>query len=123
MGARGKLPQYGPQLKVRFRKDAETQIRILAALWRVTVQEVIRILTAEALGSRAETEGPTMSRQINTDEPLTPEDEEYLAARARTPEQEAYNQHMAKAIAESVAHDEARFGERDAFILRNGGRI
>lgn len=123
MGARGKLPQYGPKVKVRFRKDAETQIRILAALWNVTIQEVIRILTAEALVSRAETEGHTMSRQINTDEPMTPEDEQYLAARGRTVDQEAHNQYMADRIAESVAHDEERFGERDAFILRNGGRI
>ena len=53
MGARGQMSQYGDRVSVRFRKHAETEIRILAAMWRVPVPEVVRILTSEALVSRA----------------------------------------------------------------------
>ena len=52
MGARGQLSQFGDRVSVRFRKQAETEIRILAAMWKVPVAEVVRILTSEALVSR-----------------------------------------------------------------------
>jgi hypothetical protein len=52
MGARGRVKLYGNQIPIRFRRDAETEIRILAAMWSVTIPEVVRILTSEALASR-----------------------------------------------------------------------
>jgi hypothetical protein len=52
MGARGQTSQFGDRVGVRFRKQSETEIRILAALWKVSMAEVVRILTSEALVSR-----------------------------------------------------------------------
>lgn len=52
MGARGRTRRLGDRISIRFRQDAEAEIRILAAMWRVAVPEVVRILTSEALASR-----------------------------------------------------------------------
>lgn len=52
MGARGKTRQLGDRISIRFRQDAETQIRVLAAMWSTSVPEVVRILTSEALTAR-----------------------------------------------------------------------
>lgn len=49
MGARGQVKQFGDRVSVRFRKQAETEIRILSAMWGIPVAEVVRILTSEAL--------------------------------------------------------------------------
>lgn len=44
-----------------------------------------------------------MSRQIDTTQPLSSEDEQYLADRGRTPEQEADRQERADLIADDIA--------------------
>lgn len=52
MGARGRIRRLGDRISIRFRQDAEAEIRILAAMWRISIPEVVRILTSEALASR-----------------------------------------------------------------------
>ncbi|MCE0764824.1 hypothetical protein LWC35_18205 [Pseudonocardia kujensis] len=57
MGARGKVSKLGDPVRVRFWQDSETEMRVLAAMWSVTFQEVVRILTAEALLARQTDQG------------------------------------------------------------------
>lgn len=52
VGARGRTKQFGNPIKTRLRKQADTEVRILAAMWSVPLAEVVRILTSEALATR-----------------------------------------------------------------------
>lgn len=63
-----------------------------------------------------------MSTHINTDKPLSEDDERYLAQRGRTPEQQADRQEHVARVAETVAHDEERAMSDTAYVKRNGGR-
>lgn len=64
-----------------------------------------------------------MSTHIDTNKPLSEDDERYLAQRCRTAEQEANRQEHVARVAETVAHDEERAMSDTAYVKRNPGRI
>ncbi len=63
MGRRGKIKEYGDRVPVRFRPGQTVELQVLAAMWSVSVPEVVRIFVTEGLrnsgASRGEANEPT----------------------------------------------------------------
>lgn len=95
MGARGRVKTQPRQFPVRLDDSLYVQIKILSALESMSMATLVRTLLREALRARGPIpplEGPIMSRKIDTTQPLSPEDEQYLATRGITAEKLADRQ-------------------------------